>query len=171
MNFKKGDKVSFIDEDLDGEIKTVSEDVIIILDEDGFEREVSPSEIIMKSDFLQDTSIIAPKSEDSVNQERRKKKKNDHTEVYDLHFHEIYHTDRGLSNFDKLSMQLDYAQNKIEVAKKNRKNSIVFIHGKGAGVLKSELRSLIRKMDNCYYKDADWREFGEGATTVIIGSQ
>jgi len=171
MNFQKGDKISFINDDLDGEVISTSEDVIIILDEDGFEREVSPFEIIKKSDFLRESAVIVPKSVDRAKQKPANEKKKDDPEVFDIHFHEIYHTDRGLSNFEKLNMQLDYAQQKIEIAKKKRKKSIVFIHGKGAGVLKSELRSLIRKTENCYFEDADWREFGDGATTVVIGSK
>jgi len=169
MIFKKGDKITFLNEDLDGVVASVSNAEIVIVDQDGFERSVSPNEIIKKKEFSIDSNSISPKPVDSPQVKSSSSEKKDSPDVVDLHFHEIYHTDRGLTNFQKLNMQLDYALHQIEQARKNRKKSLVFIHGRGSGVLKSELRALIRKMDNCYYEDADWRRYGEGATRVVIG--
>ncbi len=169
MNFEEGDKITFINDDLDGEVLSVSHDVVIIRDEDGFERSVSPNEIIKKKEFLIDSKPIAPKAVDIPRRKKSPPAKVDATPVVDLHFHEIYPTDEGLTNFQKLNMQLDYALNQIERAKQNKIRSIVFIHGKGAGVLRSELRALVKKLDNCFYEDADWRKYGQGATRVVIG--
>ena len=169
MNFKIGDRIALIDDDLEGKVVSVTNDVITILDQDGFERMVSPAEIIKKKDFLRNLNSISPKAVDDKKLIKPSKDKKTEPEVVDLHFHEIHHTDRGLSNFDKLNIQLDYAMSKIKSAKRKRNRSIVFIHGKGAGVLKTELRSMVRKLENCYYEDADWRKFGQGATTVFIG--
>jgi dsDNA-specific endonuclease/ATPase MutS2 len=52
---------------------------------------------------------------------------------------------------------------------KNKKRKIVFIHGVGNGTLKTELRkALDRKYKGHYYQDASFREYGYGATMVII---
>jgi dsDNA-specific endonuclease/ATPase MutS2 len=169
MSFKAGDRVALINEDLEGEVIAVSGGIIVVLDQDGFEREFSPDELVKKKDFLSHVDTVAPKSVDRPGKLKRSKSLSGDPDVIDLHFHEIYHTDRGLSNYDKLSYQLDFAMDKINQARKNKKRSIVFIHGKGTGVLKSELRSMIKKLENCYYEDADWRKYGQGATTVIIG--
>ncbi|HCF81364.1 MAG TPA: DUF2027 domain-containing protein, partial [Porphyromonadaceae bacterium] len=46
---------------------------------------------------------------------------------------------------------------------------IVFIHGKGDGVLKNTLLKEIKnKYKSCYYQDASFREYGFGATMVTI---
>jgi dsDNA-specific endonuclease/ATPase MutS2 len=169
MSFKAGDRVALINEDLEGEVIAVSGETVVVLDQDGFEREFAPGDLVKKKDFLSHVDTVAPKSVDRPGRVHVKKHVSEEPDVIDLHFHEIYHTDRGLSNFDKLSYQLDFALDKINQARKNKKRSIVFIHGKGSGVLKSELRSMIKKLENCYYEDADWRKYGEGATTVIIG--
>lgn len=171
MDFEEGDKITFIDDDLEGEVVSVSNDVVTIIDQDGFERDVSPSEIIKKKDFSFDIKSITPKAADGPRTTKIFANKSDSPTVVDLHFHEIYPTDGDLSNFEKLNMQLDYALSQIEKARKYKTRSIVFIHGKGAGVLKAELRALVKKMDNCFFEDADWRRYGQGATKVVIGSK
>lgn len=46
---------------------------------------------------------------------------------------------------------------------------IVFIHGKGEGVLrKAVLDELKRKYKNCEAQDASFREYGFGATLVTV---
>ncbi|MTT60629.1 Smr/MutS family protein, partial [Parabacteroides merdae] len=46
---------------------------------------------------------------------------------------------------------------------------IVFIHGKGDGVLrKAVIDELKRKYSNCRYQDASFQEYGFGATMVTI---
>ena len=46
---------------------------------------------------------------------------------------------------------------------------IVFIHGKGNGVLRQEIiKTLKYKYKSCLYQDASFREYGFGATLVTI---
>ena len=46
---------------------------------------------------------------------------------------------------------------------------IIFIHGKGDGVLRSSLeRELKQRYRSCTYQDASFREYGFGATQVTI---
>ena len=52
---------------------------------------------------------------------------------------------------------------------KHKGDSIVFIHGKGEGVLrKAILDELKKKYKNCTAQDASFREYGFGATLVKI---
>ncbi|MEX0273541.1 MAG: Smr/MutS family protein, partial [Flavobacteriaceae bacterium] len=44
----------------------------------------------------------------------------------------------------------------------------VFIHGVGEGVLREELQYLFRRYDNVEYYDADYQQYGLGATEVYI---
>ena len=53
--------------------------------------------------------------------------------------------------------------------KKQKNKKIVFIHGKGDGVLKSEIIKALKKNFKQYdYQDASFQEYGYGATMVII---
>ncbi len=46
---------------------------------------------------------------------------------------------------------------------------MVFIHGVGAGTLKNELRkSLTKDYPQLYFQDASFKEYGFGATMIII---
>jgi len=46
---------------------------------------------------------------------------------------------------------------------------IVFIHGVGQGVLKQEVASLLsKKFKKYYFQDASFKEYGYGATMVIL---
>ena len=55
----------------------------------------------------------------------------------------------------------------IEFAIKKRIPKIVFIHGVGEGVLKSELHFLFNNYPVKYY-DASYQKYGLGATEVYI---
>ena len=74
---------------------------------------------------------------------------------------------RNLDNYDILNLQLDTAKSKIEFAISKRILKIVFIHGVGEGILKSELQSLLNKYPVKHY-DASYKKYGLGATEVYI---
>jgi len=56
----------------------------------------------------------------------------------------------------------------MESNAKNKGRKIVFIHGVGNGVLKNEIRKQLERKYKVYYQDASFREYGYGATMVII---
>jgi dsDNA-specific endonuclease/ATPase MutS2 len=72
-----------------------------------------------------------------------------------------------MDNYDMLNLQLDTAKRKVEFAIQKRVSKIVFIHGVGEGVLKSELQSLLNKYPVKHY-DASYKKYGLGATEVYI---
>lgn len=87
----------------------------------------------------------------------------------DLHITELLDSTAGLSNREMLNRQLEEF-NKVMEANKGQKNrKIVFIHGKGEGVLRNALiKELKHKYKNCSYQDASFQEYGYGATMVTI---
>ncbi len=110
---------------------------------------------------------------DKFNEDPKKSKSPKHNtreilEV-DLHIHELLDDTRGLSNKDMLDYQMEKFHEVLRQNAKNKNKKIVFIHGKGNGVLKSEiLRTLKHQYKTCTYQDASFREYGFGATMVII---
>ena len=50
----------------------------------------------------------------------------------------------------------------------NPYDTLVFIHGVGLGVLKEEVRSFFRNFEGLEVYDADFREYGKGATVVEV---
>lgn len=87
----------------------------------------------------------------------------------DLHIHELLDTTAGLSNSDMLEVQLKEFNRVMSENIKYKGQKIVFIHGKGEGVLRQALlKELNRKYPRCESQDASFREYGFGATQITI---
>jgi len=87
----------------------------------------------------------------------------------DLHIHELLEDTRGMANHEMLEVQLGRFRNELETAIANGTRRIVFIHGIGNGTLKQELRKeLSTKYKKYYFQDASFKEYGYGATMVIL---
>lgn len=87
----------------------------------------------------------------------------------DLHIGELTDTTAGMSNADMLNMQLDTVRSTMKAHCKRIGQKIVFIHGKGEGVLRKAVISLLRKeFASCTLQDASFREYGFGATLVTV---
>ena len=114
--------------------------------------------------LLQKTVPDQPK----VPKKHQPKVKNDIVEV-DLHIHELLDDTNGMSNSEMLNYQLDVFHKTLNEYKDKKGQRIVFIHGKGDGVLRRAiLDELKRKYKNYSSQDASFREYGFGATMVTI---
>lgn len=95
--------------------------------------------------------------------------KHDEVLVIDLHANELLETTAGMKSTDILNYQLDYFRRILEENKNNKGKRIVFIHGKGEGVLRHALVNELRYRYKTYrYQDASFQEYGYGATQVTI---
>lgn len=87
----------------------------------------------------------------------------------DLHADELLDTLAGLEPKDILDYQLKVFRETMDAEIKHRGRKIVFIHGKGEGVLRAALlKELKTHYRQCRYQDASFREYGYGATMVTI---
>lgn len=87
----------------------------------------------------------------------------------DLHINELLDDTHGMGNAEILNYQLDKFREVMEKYKGKREQKIVFIHGKGDGVLrKALLDELKKKYSACKSQDASFQEYGFGATMVTI---
>ena len=94
--------------------------------------------------------------------------KNEIVEV-DLHIHELLDDTTGMGNAEMLNYQLEVFRKTLEEYKQKKGQRIVFIHGKGDGVLRRAiLDELKRKYKTYQWQDASFREYGFGATMVTI---
>lgn len=99
-----------------------------------------------------------------------KKKASDSTVLeVDLHISALLDNTNGLSNGDMLNYQLDKFHEVLAQYAGNKGQKIVFIHGKGNGVLRKAIeKELKTRYKSYYYQDASFREYGFGATMVTI---
>jgi len=95
-------------------------------------------------------------------------KKADILEV-DLHINSLLETTSGMSNADILNHQLDVFRKTMDENHTKKGFKIVFIHGKGDGVLRAAILNELRiKYKTCKSQDASFREYGFGATMVTL---
>ena len=180
MDFKLGDYVLVLDEDLSGVVNNIIGNTISIETDDGFLLDFQTNELVLKdksesmaSQLFSNSSIDAVVSEKEIpkrkNQPKvRAKDRYEPTMEVDLHVNQLVRSSRGMSNHDMLTLQLDTAKHKLEYAIKKRIQKIVFIHGVGEGVLKMELEYLFGRYSNVKYYDANYQKYGLGATEVYI---
>jgi len=87
----------------------------------------------------------------------------------DLHIDKLLDTTAGMDNAAILQHQLDVFRQTMDENLSRKGSKIVFIHGKGDGVLRSALLNELRlKYKSCKSQDASFREYGYGATLVTI---
>ncbi len=177
MKFQIGDKVSVLDDDISGVIVAMKDDDVSIETSDGFVLEFQSHELIKSKSFSSDMfstdgleDIIKEKEQHSKKRsfKIKPKERNQPTMEVDLHIHKLTDSERRMTNYDMLTLQLDTAKRQLEFAMRKRIQKIVFIHGVGEGVLKMELETLFRRYDNIKYYDADLQKYGLGATEIYI---
>lgn len=87
----------------------------------------------------------------------------------DLHIGELVDTIAGMENSDMLNLQLDTVRKTMNAHRQRKGQKIVFIHGKGDGVLRKAVLDLLKKeYPKSELQDASFREYGFGATLVTI---
>jgi hypothetical protein len=89
--------------------------------------------------------------------------------VVDLHIDALLDTTAGMSKGDILNYQVDVFRKTLAKYSDKKGQRIVFIHGKGEGVLRRALVSDLSYRYKSYtYQDASFQEYGYGATQVTI---
>ena len=119
--------------------------------------------------LLQKKSVDKPKSQPIVKPNHTTHGGKSGIIEIDLHIDSLLDDTQGMGNAEILNYQLDKFREVMETYKNKREQKIVFIHGKGDGVLrKAVIDELKRKYSNCRYQDASFQEYGFGATMVTI---
>lgn len=89
--------------------------------------------------------------------------------VVDLHIDQLLDTTAGMTPAAILDYQLNVFHETLAHYAKKKGQKLIFIHGKGQGVLRKALINELRyKYKNYPYQDASFQEYGYGATQVTI---
>lgn len=140
---------------------------------------------IVRNDVPQRPMVIDSSSlEDAMRQKRRQDERpvrqpvrhhqprTDEPLVEDLHINALLDNTRGMSNAEILNYQIDRFRKVMDENMRFPGRKIVFIHGKGEGVLRQAImKELNYRYKGCIWQDASFREYGYGATQVTIHRQ
>ena len=177
--FSKGDKVSVLDEAMNGVVLSVKDKQVTTETEDGFAMTFFVNELVKVNDSSNLMDSIKRINVSEISKEKEipklrsfvKEKRSKHeipAPEFDLHIEKLVPNKRGMSNYDILILQTETARRHIEFAIRNRIPKIVFIHGVGEGVLKAELDFLLGRYDNIAFQEGNYQRYDQGATEVII---
>lgn len=129
--------------------------------------EMLVSRLTQRLERLEDAK--ASKEKEKIEARQQRKALKDEELVIDLHAHEILETTAGMSPGDIKNYQISIFNRTMQEHQKEKGKKIVFIHGKGDGVLrKAVIDELKYKYKSCEYQDASFQQYGFGATMVII---
>ncbi len=178
MCLEIGNKVAVIDDVIKGVVVELNNDQALVETEDGMRILFSIFDIIkigeeqyeISKKVRVDYNLLRKKEIDKPSDKRKKtfvKSKNEIVMEVDLHIEKLVKSKKGMDNYDILSMQLDTAKRKLEYCIQKKISKIIFIHGVGEGVLKSELQYLFNRYAVKYY-DASYKKYGLGATEVYV---
>ena len=133
------------------------------------------SQVSLEADSLQ-TALQTPKTAPLTAPARKKgalpgfkgTDRNGLIEV-DLHIEQLLDRTDGMTAREILDYQLGVVRKTLDAHLKEKSRRIVFIHGKGDGVLRNELLKLLKShYRSCTHQDASFQEYGFGATMVTI---
>ncbi|GLB48934.1 Smr/MutS family protein [Neptunitalea lumnitzerae] len=175
MEIKKGDTVEVIDDSLSGKVLKLNEKEVTFETEDGFEMTFPRNEVVVIKNAISvaNYEVAEILSEKELKPRKKqiikpKKQRNDPKLEIDLHIEKLVKSPRGMSNYDMLNLQLEVAERQLKFALSKRIQKVVFIHGVGEGVLKTELEFLFSRYENVRYYEADYNKYGLGAMEIYI---
>ena len=176
MKFKLGDRVSVLDDDIEGIVTKIAGNRCAIETAEGFLFEFTEDQLLKldQENLMQSPDIFKgfsgkiPSEKPKPKPVEKPKRKDIPPMEVDLHIGQLLPSIKGMSNHDILTYQLETAKKKLEFAIRNRIAKVVFIHGVGDGVLKVELDFLLGRYENIRFYDANYRKYGVGATEVRI---
>nr|WP_314561869.1 Smr/MutS family protein [uncultured Capnocytophaga sp.] len=173
-----GDYIEVLDDTIKGHVVRLTAGQVTMLTTEGFELNFRPEEVIVidketpfKSAFtnIDEESlrkdVVSKRKDKSV---LTKKERNIPPMEVDLHIEQLVDSTKNMTNYDMLTLQLETARRRLEWAIEQRIQRVVFIHGVGEGVLRTELEFLLGRYPNVTFYDAEYAKYGVGATEVYI---
>lgn len=125
--------------------------------------------VVFDSGHLEEAMLRKKAADKPERRNVEKKQRRQGVVEVDLHISELLDSTSGLSNTEMLEVQLKEFNSVMQKYQRDKGTKIVFIHGKGEGVLRNALlKELKYKYKNCDVQDASFREYGFGATQVTI---
>lgn len=180
---KKGDKIRFLDAVGGGTVIQVDDDkqLVWVETEDGFNVGPIAANSCVPAHNAQSYQRVAttvkphatskekPAHTPHTSVSKRTKKKRDE-QIIDLHIEALPTNGNGMTDVEKHQYQLRYFRLQIQQHLRYRGRRVVIVHGKGNGVLRNEIRQILKRefANRVEVHDADFSLYEEGATLVIV---
>ncbi|MFA9289881.1 MAG: Smr/MutS family protein [Solirubrobacteraceae bacterium] len=165
---KIGDKVKVLNENYNGIVKEIYQNKFIILNDFGFEEKFDLNEIISFINVEEYNKIETTTSKNSIVENKKIVLKNPEIIEVDLHIGNLVDSFNNLTNFEMLQIQIKKINETLDGAIKNNVKKVIFIHGKGKGILKNELYKILEERKILHFFDASYNKYKMGATEIRL---
>lgn len=165
MVFSLNEKVRFLHESGHGVIKSIlTGNRYLVENESGIELIVFSHALVKIYSEEYSSSVIF---KDVASKKPQKKVSMEDPEL-DLHIEELIDHYNRLSNFEILQCQINHLDAFVKRMLSLNCRRFVVIHGVGEGVLKNEVRLVLKKYPGVHARDANAQKYGKGATLVEV---
>ena len=178
LKMEIGTHVRAVSQKLDGIICRNQDNIYYVRDNDGFEWPMYENELVVidMTSFEEVQAIyqgrVPAKQAKSYSRHKTTKigGKGVNPKIVDLHQESLPLYSRNMSDTEIHELQKQTIVKTIEQEKTHQGTQIVFIHGKGNGILRNDLIKLLSKYKLvCKYEDAPFHLYGyHGAIKVTI---
>lgn len=161
---KIGDKVSVIDDNLSGSVKSFDAETVIFQDDFGFMHQYQLGQVIVRNDSWTDKLGHHAEAADS-----KAKSKKHHKKIFtlDLHIDKLTNNYQNYSSFERISLQQDKILEALEICKNSGIKKLEIIHGIGDGTLQNVVRELLEAKGLEFYDNALFQN-QSGSVTVFL---
>ena len=133
------------------------------------QEDIPEKELLVSAGDLEQAIKEKRRADKPARQRSLKKREKAPVVEFDLHINQLLDTTAGMDNAAILEHQLKIFNDAMKEHLPFKGRKLVFIHGKGDGVLRSAIiKELKKNYPSCYYQDASFQEYGYGATMVTI---
>lgn len=137
---KIGDKVSVLDEDLEGKVISIKNGMVNFEDEYGFLHQYPLEKLVSKDEnFYEEIEIKSEK--EKIHPKWRKQ--NQTIEILDLHFDKIKEK-TSADGFERLLIQKEKLIKTLEYCRKHKIRKLKIIHGIGDGIVQGMVVEILK---------------------------
>ncbi|MGC4128223.1 MAG: DNA mismatch repair protein [Bergeyella sp.] len=149
---KINDKVSVIDEDLNGIVTSVHGNMVVVQDEFGFTHQYPKEKLVIRNASIYDGVKVEKKAEYTP---PKSKKHSQNILVLDLHFEKLVSNPENYESFERLFIQKEKLVQTLEFCRKNRIKKMEIIHGIGNGTLQKLVTDTLKSQSGLdfYHKE------------------
>ena len=160
---KIGDKVSVIDEDLDGIVTSVQGNLIHFEDEFGFVHQYPKEKLVERNASLYENLKVEKKFE---YQKPVSKKHNRNHLVLDLHFEKLVENPLDYESFERLFIQKEKLMETLEFCRKNHLKKLEIVHGIGDGILQKLVLDTLESQTGLHFYNKEILHHQSGSVMV-----
>ena len=162
---KIGDKVSVIDEDLEGTLVSVKDKTAVFEDLHGFRHEYPLAQLVLRGNLIYDEVPLTKKEETKKNISQKHQK---NVMKIDLHFDQLVKNPNEYDSWERLFIQKEKLQETLDFCRANKIKNLEIIHGLGDGTLQNMVYEVLKISAHIEFEENEFFKHSSASVKVII---